>query len=1736
MLFRARTCLVPLIATLFGMASPAWAQDQDGDGTLDSADNFPCNAQYSGLAYAPAKGVHGTLLFEDLWPGPNDSDSNDVVLGYNYVYYLDAQNKVVRVVGTFTPRALGGKLHTGLGLHLEVPASAVASVTRSVSGGAAVPLSVSPLDSEFTVDVSSDLREFFSGTEDAINARTDLPRQAGQTITLDITLSTPQALFSAQAPHDLFLFHTLARGHELHRHMYPGTALMDQTLFGTQHDTSRSGRWFVDHTEIPSALDLPSSAAYPAEGVEIAQLYPNIIQWALSGGTVNQDFYVSDIQGQFAYADSNGQGAIGLATPHTPTVDVSCVAVDVITQSNATYNASNIASIMGSNWTVPSGVTVTIDYAGPIQVYSLDLAGALRPAGCTTTRCATLDIQVLTDATIAPTGHLHADGLGYLGSYQSGNGARGRTQGNVVSSASYQTGGSHGGLGGRYGASPTPAYDQADHPSEPGAGGTGYNNGSGNYNGGNGGGVVKMTVGGRLTIDGLISADGGRGGVYDCGGAGGSVWLQAAELSGNSSGARVRANGAYGYYSAGGGGRVAIYGTPTGGFSVNENTVMVRGGAAATGGPYYGGSGTVVHGLDQAGQAHLLLHSTDANYNSRAGNTRVGAFGAVTGVSNSVLTTSARLEPGALLGKTLKPDADGSQTFVIASNTGSTITVVGGGLSAATAVNRAFYVTDYEARYASVTLKGAVGVDAGYFDVVGTAGLSNSSNLNILDLKADVLDLSGSTAVNGDDFGVRQLHTAGTSVLTAKNVDFTQASLAGNSQLTTWAPTTAGVQPLTLTGQDLDLSVGARVQVDGLGYLGSYSTGNGARARTDGNATTNASYQTGGSHGGHGGRYGATVAASYGDLYRPTTAGSGGTGYNNSGGTYNGGNGGGVLRINLSGTLSNDGLISADGGRGAVYDTGGAGGSVWVSAQTLQRSVSGVGFSAKGAYGYYAGGGGGRIALENGAVTGWAIDPATVHAYGGAAATGSAYYGGPGTILYRSATQASGHLLVHSPTNYRSGFSDTIIVPSTFDHVTLIGDSHVDTTQLQLTGTLSLQNSSTLDMTSLQANTLDMSGATRLYGADVLASQATLQSSAIATLQNLDAGQLDMTGTTILTGWAPHTGGVYPLYVIAGTLSLGASARIHVDGLGYLGSYSAGNGARARTDGNVTTNASYQTGGSHGGYGGQYGSTVAQQFGDLHQPVTAGSGGTGYNNSSGTYNGGNGGGVLRLDVAGTLTLDGVVSANGGRGAVNDTGGAGGSVWINAGTLATTRSGSRVQANGAYGYYAGGGGGRVALYYNALSGWSVNAATVQANGGAAATGANSYGGPGPILYQPTVNARPSVLITAPTSYFSRYGRTQLGEFGTVSSVSGSVLSSNRPLRPGVLAGLTLVPNAENESNTFTIVSNTAATITVQGSLSSATAPGATWYVSDYATRFEDLTIQGDAEVEAGYLDVANQLVVEATSDLLASDVDALTYVQRDSAHVYLKRLGFQDATLSGSARLTQRLSNGTNQSLQGSAIVTGWAPSTVSVYPLVVMSTNLDVGPSAMITVAGLGYLGSYQAGNGSRARTDGNVVSNASYQTGGSHAGLGGGYGANPTATFGDPDQPLTAGSGGTSYNNSGGTYNGGNGGGILRVDVPGVLQHDGLLDANGGRGSAYDTGGAGGAVWVTAGTVNGGGVMRVDGAYGYYAGGGGGRVAVYTTGGSWTPSTSRLRSNGGAAATGGSYAGQTGTTRYILQ
>ena len=168
-----------------------------------------------------------------------------------------------------------------------------------------------------------------------------------------------------------------------------------------------------------------------------------------------------------------------------------------------------------------------------------------------------LDVAVLRNATVDASGVLAVDGKGF---------AAGTGPGAGLSTNSIGSGAGYGGNGGASAVLPGgPAYGSAQQPVDCGSGG---GRGWGPATGGSeGGGAIRLTVGGTLTVNGWLSA-GGNAGLQDDGGggSGGSVWLAAGALAGT--GAIAADGGAGELYDGGGGGggRVAIY-TPINAFN-----------------------------------------------------------------------------------------------------------------------------------------------------------------------------------------------------------------------------------------------------------------------------------------------------------------------------------------------------------------------------------------------------------------------------------------------------------------------------------------------------------------------------------------------------------------------------------------------------------------------------------------------------------------------------------------------------------------------------------------------------------------------------------------------------------------------------------------------------------------------------------------------------------------------------------------------------------------------------------------------------------------------------------------------------------------------------------------------------------------------------------------------------------------------------------------------------------------
>jgi hypothetical protein len=221
-----------------------------------------------------------------------------------------------------------------------------------------------------------------------------------------------------------------------------------------------------------------------------------------------------------------------------------------VTIDNGGNSGTNtlIAPTNTGDLTVMGGAVATLGSGGTLTVSNLTIG----PSGTLLAdrKASILDIVVLVDASIATNGTILADGHGYV----MGNGP-----GAGQSTNSTGSGAGYGGAGGPSSLSPGgSAYGSPLQPTDWGSGGgAGY---GGFSSGSDGGGAIRLTVPGTLTLAGQVSANGNPGLADDSGGgSGGSIYISAGIFKGNGS---ISANGGAGQLYSGGagaGGRIAIY-------------------------------------------------------------------------------------------------------------------------------------------------------------------------------------------------------------------------------------------------------------------------------------------------------------------------------------------------------------------------------------------------------------------------------------------------------------------------------------------------------------------------------------------------------------------------------------------------------------------------------------------------------------------------------------------------------------------------------------------------------------------------------------------------------------------------------------------------------------------------------------------------------------------------------------------------------------------------------------------------------------------------------------------------------------------------------------------------------------------------------------------------------------------------------------------------------------------------
>jgi len=270
----------------------AYSNDQDSDGIPDNIDEFPTDPSIAYSTHYPAQDVYHTLAYEDLWPTKGDYDMNDVIVTYNSTHFLNASNKVLKVIDRFKPTWSGGILDVGFGYQMGIPSSTVQSAVKTSSY----------IDNNFLYTLSANGTEagqskatimvFDNITEMGLTTAADKP-----TINFEIKFNSPVNLSDLTTPpYNPFIVINKSRGMEVHMPNYKPTDKADPSLFGTYDDKSNPGlnRFYVSTTQMPWGIIIPSdNFDFPIERESIINYYPQFQAWAESFGVEYPDWYLN---------------------------------------------------------------------------------------------------------------------------------------------------------------------------------------------------------------------------------------------------------------------------------------------------------------------------------------------------------------------------------------------------------------------------------------------------------------------------------------------------------------------------------------------------------------------------------------------------------------------------------------------------------------------------------------------------------------------------------------------------------------------------------------------------------------------------------------------------------------------------------------------------------------------------------------------------------------------------------------------------------------------------------------------------------------------------------------------------------------------------------------------------------------------------------------------------------------------------------------------------------------------------------------------------------------------------------------------------------------------------------------------------------------------------------------------------------------------------------------------------
>lgn len=253
--------------------------DEDGDGVVDTDDDYPQDPNRAYRSYYPSSGKQ-ILAFEDLWPAKGDYDFNDLVLSQQVEIARDANNELVDAHFKISIDAIGAGLNNGIALLLrKQDGGNLSSVLVNNFTG---DLSADPDNVNgfiISSDVYADISEYYQNNGTGPSKTPD---------TLSFTLNFNNARTANFIP-EIYLFRTSDRALEVHRPGFSGSAAFNNALLNTLDDNGN----FKTAEGLPWAIEIVTSADYdhPKEKIDMVEAFPQFQVWATSNGSQNQTWY-----------------------------------------------------------------------------------------------------------------------------------------------------------------------------------------------------------------------------------------------------------------------------------------------------------------------------------------------------------------------------------------------------------------------------------------------------------------------------------------------------------------------------------------------------------------------------------------------------------------------------------------------------------------------------------------------------------------------------------------------------------------------------------------------------------------------------------------------------------------------------------------------------------------------------------------------------------------------------------------------------------------------------------------------------------------------------------------------------------------------------------------------------------------------------------------------------------------------------------------------------------------------------------------------------------------------------------------------------------------------------------------------------------------------------------------------------------------------------------------------------